>query len=275
MDIKKVENDRKFIGSLLDYYLDKSIRYFNDIDDAFLIHDEVVDFLEKKARPIDPFPGFEQLLEDDEFLDSEQCTRILKRFVRNVDVLRLDRLEFWKDGQCVDHNVRYIDIWEDDLLPHYFILHNEPRQAYLLLDRESGSLLPWRFHVLCPSSDKNIIIGEHLDEPFDNRGICAIRLRDRGLEDDMVDGRTTADPVPFETLMPGISPDDLPFIFPFGTNVPHLYIPLRSVQDIMFRHRMQELMNADDLDDPEESPDEEASNKYKDQPSVEDDGLPF
>ena len=70
IEIRKVENDRAFMGQLLDHYLDKSLRYFNDIDDAFRIHDEVVDFLERKGRSKNPFPGFEQFLPDRELLHS-------------------------------------------------------------------------------------------------------------------------------------------------------------------------------------------------------------
>ena len=68
IEIRKVENDRAFMGMLLDHYLDKSLRYFNDLDDAFRIHDEVVDYLKCKDLPEHPFPGFEQLLKDEEFL---------------------------------------------------------------------------------------------------------------------------------------------------------------------------------------------------------------
>ena len=275
IEIRKVENDRRFMGKLLDYYLAKCIRFFIDVDDALRIQQDVEDFLETTGRSKDPFPGFEDLLTDDGFLRSKHGERILVRFVKNVEALQLDRLEFWKDGRCLDYNFRFTDIWEDDRLPHYFIIYNEPHQSYYLLDKHNANLLPWRLHVICPSDDKNIIIGEHFDEPFDSLGICAIRLRDQVPETDQTNPRISADAVPFETLMPGMSPDELPFVFPFGTNLPHLYIPLRSIQDILFRHRMQELMNADHLEETDENPDDDELHKYKDVKSGEDDGLPF
>jgi hypothetical protein len=275
IEIRKVENDRAFMGMLLDHYLDKSLRYFNDLDDAFRIHDEVVDYLKCKDLPEHPFPGFEQLLKDEEFLHSDHADRILKRFVRNVDALQIDRLEYWKDEHFIDYNFRYINIWEDDRLPHYYILHDEPYQSYLLLDRESGRLLPYRFHLICPSDDRNIIIGEHLDDPFSNLGICAIRLRDAdGSASDALD-RPKADHIPFESVKPGQSPDDMLLIFPMGTNVPHQYIPLRSVEDIMFRHRMRELIHFKSFGEISHNQDPNEINKSNDQSSDADDMLPF
>jgi hypothetical protein len=275
IEIRKVENDRAFMGKLLDHYLDKSLRYFNDIDDAFRIHDEVVDFLEHQGRPKHPFPGFEQLLTDSEFLYSDHGDRILKLFVKNVDALQIDRLEWWTDGRFIDYNFRYINIWEDERIPHYYILHDEPYQAYLLLDKEAGRMLPYRFHVLCPMDDREIIIGEHLDEPFSAFGICAIRLRaPKGHEDDVPD-RPGADHIPFESVKPGQSPDDMTCIYPLGTNVPHLYIPLRFGEDIMFRHRMQELIHLKKFPVSEPSPPSESTGENSRHPDEEDFELPF
>ena len=275
IEIRKVENDRAFMGGLLDHYLDKSLRYFNDLDDAFRIHDEVVDYLKLKDLPQHPFPAFEQLLTDSEFLHSEHGDRILKLFVRNVDALQIDRLEWWKDGQFVDYNFRYVNIWEDERIPHYYILHDEPNQVYLLLDKESGRMLNYRFYLICPSEDRNIIIGEHLDDPFSNLGICAIRLREsEGSEPNAFD-RPKADHIPFESVRPGQSPDDMFLIYPLGTNVPHLYVPLRSVEDIMFRHRMHELIHLKSFGEIRHDQDPNEINKNDDQSSDADDMLPF
>jgi hypothetical protein len=272
IEIKKVANDRMFLGGLLDYYFDKCVRYFNDVEDAYRIDEEVHAFLDSVGRPRFPHPGFGALLTDEEFLHSRQCDRILRLFVRNVDVIRFERLEFCKDGSFVDYNVRYTDIWSDDRLPHYYIIHHEPEQAYLLLDKYNGTLLPWRFHQVCASDDRQLVIGEHWDGKFRDYGLCAIRITNPPDKHIPNSNDINAEIVPFHQIMPGADIEQLPVIFPFGTNVPFHYTPLKEVEDIMFMSRLRRLMQNDHED--EDKDDEDPSTGSVDV-SAEDVDLPF
>ena len=138
------------------------------------------------------------------------------------------RIEWYQNENLLGSNSRYTEVFEDPRLPHYYIFHVDLFQDFKLIHKSTGTLIGFRWHDLCPSSEENIINGRHLNGKLADYDFCStyIDITNTDLET-QAKAIINKDKSIYEEL-----------IIPTGTNVEYHYSPCKNKTDFEFNQKI-------------------------------------
>lgn len=221
---KKYEKSIQDYGKLLDYIMCEWAWESEDplYDTAFNFYRALKnDIYPNRKEDVD----IEEILTNAQALNNVNLSNLIITCIKNFPLeFSTYKIEWWKDNTCLGIETEYTDIYEDARLPHYYILHVDPFQRYKLLHKETGKLLNFTFHDLCPSAVNTIINGRHMCGALANYDFCSTYV-DWSSED--VEGTAKVVPNQKQEIF-----QDL--ILPTSTNVSYFYIPCSNNMDFQF-----------------------------------------
>ena len=139
--------------------------YLYDIKEPFV---EYGFFLQKEDINI------EEILTNELALNNTNLSNLIITCIKNFPLeFRTHKIEWWDGNTCLGSESYYTDIYEDERLPYYYILHIDLFQSYKLLHKETGKLLNFTFHDLCPSDDNSILNGRYMSGDLSNYDFCS------------------------------------------------------------------------------------------------------
>lgn len=225
---KKYEKSIQDYGKLLDHIMNEWAWESEDplYETAFSLYRALKkDIYPNRKEDVD----IEEILTNAQALTNIHLSNLIITCIKNFPLeFRTHKIEWWKDNTCLGSESEYTDIFEDARLPHYYILHIDLFQRYKLLHKETGKLLNFTFHDLCPSADNSVINGRHMNGALANYDFCSTHIdwSNEDVED-------TAKAVVNQKLE--IFQD---LIIPTSTNVSYFYIPCINNIDFQFNQNI-------------------------------------
>ena len=175
----------------------------------------------------------EEIFKNDLALNNLNLSNLIITCINNFpSKFSTHKIEWWIESTCLGSESVYTDIFEDARLPYYYILHIEPFQSYKLLNKETGRLLDFTFHDLCPSADNSILNGRHMNGVLANYDFCSILI---DYSNDNIEGSAKVVTNETKEIFQNL-------ILPTSTNVPYFYIPCKNNIDFQFSHNIKNLV---------------------------------
>ena len=231
---KKYEKSILDYGRMLDQIMDEWAWDSEDLmyETAFSYYRALKnDICPNRKEDVD----IEEILTNELALNNINLSNLIITCIKNFPLkFRTHKIEWWDGNTCLGDEFEYTDIYEDERMPYFYILHIEPFQSYKLLHKETGRLLNFTFHDLCPSDDNSIINGRHMNGDLANYDFCSTFI-DWSNQD-------------LEGTAKVVTNDNKEFfqnlILPTSTNVPYLYMPCSNYIDFQFSHNIMNLVKS-------------------------------
>lgn len=231
---KKYEKPIQDYGKMLDQIMSQWAW-----DSENLMYEDAFSYY--RALKNDIFPNRKEDIDIEEILTNElslnniNLSNLIITCIKNFPLqFRTHKIEWWDGNTCLGCESEYTDIYEDERLPYFYILHTELFQSYKLLHKVSGRLLNFTFHDLCPSDDNSIINGRHMNGDLANYDFCATHI---DWSNENIEGTakvvTNDNKEIFQNL-----------ILPTSTNVSYFYIPCPNNIDFQFSYNIMNLIQS-------------------------------
>jgi len=189
------------------------------------------DIYPNKKEDID----IEEILTNELALNNTSLSNLIITCIKNFPLeFRTHKIEWWDGNTCLGSESYYTDIYEDERLPYYYILHIDLFQSYKLLHKETGKLLNFTFHDLCPSDDNSILNGRHMSGDLSNYDFCSTLV---DWSNDDIEGTVKVLANKNKEIFQNL-------ILPTSTNVPYSYIPCTNNIDFQFSHNVMNLVKS-------------------------------
>ena len=256
LEFIRKENTRLDFGRNFDYFIDKNWRrnYFINNDDAEKCLKITRAFSKAYKRNI----GFGdeplgQLFYVPEFINSEFCTDLLDVLVKGLYILPTHTISWLKNGKEIGTNFISTEVYESDKLPFYYILNTGWSRygfPYLLVNKETGSLLEMYIADILPSNEINHIYGrfDELENHESDYYQLIFTISNDGKE--ILNKEYTVTPLNSLITIPNQINESAWICYtspinPEGTNIEHTVQALTDREDILFRNRIIDLIEQD------------------------------
>lgn len=250
----KTENTRRNFGQLFDYFIEKdwARNYFRNSDDVEKCLQLTRAFSREFERNVGQ--GDESLADlfyVPEFVDSQFCTDLLEILIKGLLLLPTYNLKWEKNGTKIGDNFLFTEVYESDKLQHYYILNSATYDLpYLLVNKETGSVLNMYIADIFPSKEINKIYGQFYTMENIEHGYYQLVFPLNDVGNEILNLEYKPTPLDFlitipkeleETAYIGYSSP----IHPQGTNVNHTIEELSDEEDVLFRNRIISLLEQD------------------------------
>jgi hypothetical protein len=229
---KKYEKSRQDYGKMLDQIMSEWAWDSEDpmYETAFNYYRALKnDICPNRKEDVD----IEEILTNELALNNINLSNLIITCLNNFPFkFRTYKIEWWKDDNCLGSESEYTDIYEDARLPYYYILHIDLFQSYKLLHKETGKLLNFTFHDLCPSDDNTILNGRHMHGDLSNYDFCSTLI---DWSNDDIEGAAKVVANKNKEIFQNL-------ILPTSTNVPYFYKPCANNIDFQFSHNIMNLV---------------------------------
>jgi hypothetical protein len=162
---------------------------------------------------------------------SQELNKLLDLLAQNFPLqLSSHKIKWFKSKTQVGEIASYNHVFEDDRIPHYYILHLDFIQNYQLLHKKKGIILPLYWHDVCPSNNESIVHGRVNQGMYENFDFCSLHF-------DYTKPVTDYSAQLIENKNLSVYDE---IIFPKKTNVEHFYIPCQKNVDQLLLEKIIE-----------------------------------